>query len=94
MSLFEQDIPEAHRIVLGQCIEQFSKAHLKGLSSMPKVRLTYIPQAQSQIQQLDDVWVNYHLLLQKPAADNEGDFCPIVSREERVIQAVKKFAKF
>jgi len=37
--LFEHDIPDTHRIILGQCIEQFAKAHLKGLNSTAKVYL-------------------------------------------------------
>jgi len=43
VTLFEHEIPDTHRIILGQCIEHFAKAHLKGLSSTAKVYLFFLP---------------------------------------------------
>ncbi|KAL6077190.1 Inositol 1,4,5-trisphosphate receptor type 1, variant 2 [Balamuthia mandrillaris] len=73
------NISPIHTCMVGQCVEAMVKAGLRGITSTNR---------------LDDVWVHYQLLLRAPEEDNEGDFCPILSREEKVIQGLNQFAKF
>ncbi len=51
------------------------------------MRLTIIPASL----QLDEVWKEYQTLLQAPQEECEGDFCPIISREDKVIIGLNNF---